>query len=67
MPDRQTAPAPLTCDMEDGCTAPVTHIDRKGYAYCTTHGLERRAWQPCRKLQPWELRRLQRGEALRRY
>ena len=46
---------------------PVTHIDRKGYAYCTPCGLIRRQYQPCRKLQGWELRKLQRGEQLARY
>lgn len=57
----------LRCDMEEGCTAPVTHIDQKGYAYCTKHGLERRDYRPCRKLRPWELHRLLRGEPLTRY
>lgn len=61
------AAAILSCDMVEGCTAPVTHLDRKGYAYCTAHGLQRRAYQPCRKLQPWELRRLQAGKPLARY
>lgn len=32
------------CDMVDGCTAPVTHLDTKGYVYCTPHGLERRQY-----------------------
>jgi len=58
---------PLACDMERDCYNPVTHIDKKGYIYCTQHGLDRRYSQPCRKLQPWELRRLERGEALKRY
>lgn len=57
----------LCCDMKDDCAAPVTHIDNKGYAYCTQHGVERRSWRPCRKLRGWELRRLQRGEQLTRY
>lgn len=57
----------LRCDMVHGCTEPVTHIDDKGYAYCTKHGEERRGYRPCRKLRGWELRKLQRGEALARY
>ena len=59
--------ATLTCDMREDCTEPVTHIDSSGFAYCTPHGIDRRAWKPCRKLRPWELRRLERGEQLRRY
>jgi hypothetical protein len=59
--------ARLTCDMQRDCAAPVTHIDRGGYVYCTRHGLQRRSDQPCRKLQPAELKRLQAGEALNRY
>lgn len=62
-----TDPVNLTCDMTEGCTEPVTHIDNKGFAYCTDHGITRRDWCPCRKLRPWELRKLQRGEALARY
>lgn len=57
----------LRCDMAADCGEPVTMIDQKGYAYCTDHGLERRQWQPCRKLRGWELRKLQRGEPLARY
>lgn len=57
----------LKCDMRDDCTNPVTHLDQSGFVYCTTHGVERRDWKPCRKLRDWELRKLQRGEQLRRY
>lgn len=60
-------PSTLTCDMVKGCTEPVTHIDQDGYAYCTTHGLQRRQYQPCRRLRGWELRRLERGEQLAKY
>lgn len=55
------------CDMWLSCTEPVTHIDDKGFVYCTTHGLERRGWRPCRKLRPHELRRLERGEQVKSY
>jgi hypothetical protein len=57
----------LTCDMKKECAAPVTHIDQDGFAYCTPHGEQRRMYQPCRKLRPWELRKLQRGEPLAKY
>lgn len=29
------------CDMDKGCTNPVTHIGEKGYVYCAAH-VERR-------------------------
>lgn len=57
----------LRCDMETDCVQPVTYIDNDGFAYCTGHGLDRQQWQPCRKLRPHELRRLQRGEQLASY
>lgn len=57
----------LHCDMTADCPEPVTHIDSDGFAYCTDHGLERRWYQPRRKLRPHELRKLQRGEQLARY
>lgn len=57
----------LRCDMVEGCAENVTHIDQKGYVYCENHGLERRVYQACRKLQGWEIRRLQRGTPLNRY
>lgn len=57
----------LHCDMTKECPHDVTYIDDDGYAYCTDHGLERQQYQRCRKLRPHELRRLQRGEQLRRY
>lgn len=57
----------LRCDMERGCAAPVTHLDHKGYVYCTPHGEDRRWHMPCRKLRPHELNRLNRGEPVTRY
>lgn len=65
--EQATAPRALTCDMDRECRSDVTHIDDKGYVYCTTHGLERRDWRPCRKLRGWELRRLQSGRTLTKY
>ena len=56
-----------TCDMVRDCREPVTHIDTRGFAYCTAHGLERRDSQPCRKLRAHERRRLERGEQVTKY
>ena len=55
------------CDMVSDCREPVTHIDTRGFAYCTAHGLERRDSQPCRKLRAHEIRRLERGEQVTKY
>lgn len=57
----------VLCDMEAGCLAPVTHLDDKGFVYCTPHGLIRRGWRRCRVLRGWELRKLQKGLTLNRY
>lgn len=57
----------LACDMTKGCTAPVTHLDQDGYVYCTRHGIQRRNYQPCRKLRGYELNRLLRGDTIKRY
>ena len=45
----------------------ITHIDAKGYAYCTPCGRIRQEYQNCRKLRPHELNRILRGEQLTRY
>lgn len=55
------------CDMVEGCTAPITMIDMAGYVYCTRHGMERRGYEPCRRLRPHEINRLARGEQVQRY
>lgn len=57
----------LTCDGWCNSTGEVTHIDTAGYVYCTPCGLTRRMYEPCRKLRPWELRRLKRGVPLAHY
>jgi hypothetical protein len=69
MSDVQVRPGVFTllCDMTKGCINAVTHIDTRGFVYCTTHGLQRRASEPCRKLRPWEIRRLERGVPLAHY
>ena len=60
----------LTCDGTNWgpCSGGVTHLDDSGFAYCTAHGIHRRAsGERCRKLKGWELRKLERGESLNRY
>jgi hypothetical protein len=57
----------LKCDMDPACTRTVTHIDNKGFAYCTGHGETRKRHRPCRKLRPHERTKLERGEQLARY
>jgi hypothetical protein len=53
--------------MDEMCGEEVTHIDEKGYIYCTNHGWARRSWCRCRKLRPHELSRLRRGLQVQRY
>src|SRR3954470_11409614 len=57
----------LRCDMDRSCDRPVTHVDAKGYAYCTSHGHARQTSTRCRQLTPAELTRLQAGNTLPRY
>jgi hypothetical protein len=57
----------IQCDMDNDCTTPATMIDTAGFAYCEPHGMQRRQYEPCRKLRPYELRKLLRGEPLARY
>lgn len=55
----------LVCDMTKGCAAPVTHVDEKGYVYCTTHGQQRRSGGiRCRKLTAAERRKLESGRTI---
>lgn len=57
----------LHCEMSETCTQEVTHVDQDGYTYCTSHGVARRSYKPCRKLRTAELNKLQRGETIERY
>lgn len=54
----------VKCDGHRDCTAPVTHVDNKGWAYCAEHGADRKAWRPTRKLRAWELARLMVGKTI---
>jgi hypothetical protein len=53
--------------MVEDCTSDVTHLDENGYVYCTPHGIQRRDWKRCRKLRPFELNRLRRGQQVEKY
>lgn len=58
----------LHCDMTDHCTDPVTHIESKGFGYCTIHAETRRYYgHRVRKLTPAERRKLERGEPVAEY
>ncbi len=60
--------ATLKCDMRVDCKEPVTHLDNKGYVYCTGHGEQRRSHDiPCRKLRSHEITKLTRGETIKKY
>ena len=55
----------LSCDMVRSCTAPVTHIDNKGWTYCEVHGPLRRAHgTPCRKMTAAEIKKLESGQTI---
>lgn len=57
----------LKCDMKAECANPVTHIEDKGWVYCTEHATLRRGIHRIRKMQPWEIRRLEAGKPLQSY
>lgn len=59
----------LQCEMSKDCQNPITHISEKGFIYCQTDGLRRRAahYERVRTLRPWELRLLEQGEVLPSY
>lgn len=49
----------LRCDMDRTCGDDVTHIDAKGFVYCTKHGAQRKLDTRCRKLSAREIVRLE--------
>ncbi len=52
----------LACDMKNDCKDHVTHIDNKGFVYCSSHGAQRRMnGTPCRKMSRAEIKRLEEG------
>lgn len=59
-----THPRKLTCAGDVACTSRITHIDNKGWTYCTQHGVNRQVHVPCRKMTKTEVETLQRGETI---
>lgn len=57
----------LLCDMERACLQAPAMIDTAGFIYCADHGFQRRQSEPCRKMRPWEIRRLQKGMPIAHY
>jgi hypothetical protein len=53
----------LTCEWGKACPSDVTHVDEKGWIYCTPHGEQRQAggWRRCRKLTSAEKATLEAG------
>jgi len=58
-------PISITCDMTVRCRSVVTHIDNKGYVYCTGHGKHRALSVPCRALRPGEFTKIIHGETIK--
>jgi len=54
----------LQCDGERECKAPVTHIDHKGWVYCTKHGERAQMNRRCRKLRSTEYKKLVQGQPI---
>jgi hypothetical protein len=54
----------LVCDMEKNCSEPVTHIDNKGFVYCSKHAVRRKASVPTRAIKPAELKKLEKHEPI---
>lgn len=54
----------LQCDMERSCKSPVTHVDARGYVYCTKHGERRQMSERCRKLRDAEYKKLVQGQPI---
>lgn len=59
----------LHCEQTCNCTSEVTHIGNKGYIYCQRHAIERRqsGHENTRKLRPYEVKKLRRGEPVAKY
>jgi hypothetical protein len=51
----------MKCEMTKECMEVVTHIDSKGYIYCTSHGLQRQSFKRCRKMTSKELKTIESG------
>lgn len=56
----------LFCDMERGCSEPVTHVDHRGFVYCAKHAARRKAGgERCRILKVAEIRKLEASQPIR--
>jgi hypothetical protein len=56
----------IRCDMDRACEAEPTHIDHKGYVYCTRCNEARKAGEiRTRKLRTGELAKLETGQSIR--
>jgi hypothetical protein len=56
------------CDMDRTCADSITHIDEKGWLYCTKHGQQRStSGIRCRKMTAAELQRILCGKTLKSY
>jgi hypothetical protein len=63
---RSEVMAKLRCDMELDCAEAVTHIDCKGFVYCTKHGAQRKqGGVQCRRLRRAEVGRIEGGGSIR--
>jgi hypothetical protein len=54
----------LRCDQTASCEGDVTHIDDKGWLYCTPHGEGRRSVRPCRRMTEAEIATLTAGKTI---
>ena len=57
----------LKCSGTKECTCPVTHIDEKGFIYCSDHGKLRKMYMRCRKLTKSELKTLEDKKPIKKY
>lgn len=55
------------CDGMRYCEQPVTHLDDKGYVYCTNHGTQRAQHRACRAMTDVEIERLAHGQQIERF
>lgn len=61
-------PKRIQCEMRADCPDPATHIEEKGFVYCSGHAIQRRSdGHRCRKMRPWELRLVETGKPLPSY
>lgn len=65
---RMNEPKVLKCDGSKTCKQIITMIDKRGFIYCSLHGLQRKnSGESCRRLRRHELSALRRGDTIKRY